>query len=129
MNPLTRIPRTYHRFSPLMAQLLRKEKIKSPDTNEYLLRVIKGPVTEHLPEDCLKVAASTKGRLVRVADYVKAIDQNRPIVFVIGAVAKGNPTMEVGYTQDAVCISKYPLTAAYAVTKLLIAFETLWGII
>lgn len=50
-----------------MAQLLRKEKIKAPDTNDYLLRVIKGPVTEHLPEECLKVAASTKGRIVKIA--------------------------------------------------------------
>jgi rRNA small subunit pseudouridine methyltransferase Nep1 len=66
---------------------------------------------------------------VKVTEYVKSIDQNRPIVFVIGAVEKGCPEMEVGYTQDAVSISKYSLTATCALTKLLIAFETLWGMI
>ena len=32
INPKIRLPRTYKRFSGLMAQLLTKLKIKSPDT-------------------------------------------------------------------------------------------------
>lgn len=47
--------------------------------------------------------------------YADEIPQNEPIVFVVGAVAKGNPGMEVDYTNDAICFSKYPLSAAYAI--------------
>ena len=33
------------------------------------------------------------------------INQNKPIVFVIGAVSKGNPGMEAQYVDESICIS------------------------
>lgn len=129
VNPLTRIPRTYHRFSPLMGQLLKKEKIRSADGLTNLLRICKGPVIDQLPKESLKVAASTKGKLVRLNDYLKEIDTKHPVVFVVGAVDKGNPSTEVGYTQDTVSISRYRLSSATVCAKLLIAFESLWNLL
>lgn len=61
--------------------------------------------------------------------YTNEIPQNEPIVFVVGAVAKGNPGMEVDYTNDAICFSKYPLSAAYAIEKILYAFEKKWSVV
>jgi hypothetical protein len=45
----------------------------------------------------VKIAFSTKARLVDMSKFAEKINQDKPLVFVIGAVAKGNPTMEVDY--------------------------------
>ncbi len=53
INPQTRIPRTFHRFAGLMVQLLHKFSIKSSDNASIkLMKVIKNPVTDHLPVGC-----------------------------------------------------------------------------
>lgn len=49
VNSKTRIPRTFKRFSGLMVQLLNKLKIRSADGNDMLLKVIKNPISRHLP--------------------------------------------------------------------------------
>ncbi len=49
INPKTRIPRTFKRFSGLMVQLLHRLKIRSADGNDMLLKVIKNPISRHLP--------------------------------------------------------------------------------
>lgn len=45
----TRIPRTFKRFSGLMVQLLHKLKIRSADGQEMLLKVVKNPISRHIP--------------------------------------------------------------------------------
>ena len=49
INPKTRLPRTFKRFSGLMVQLLHRLKIRSADGNDMLLKVIKNPMSRHLP--------------------------------------------------------------------------------
>ena len=49
INPKTRVPRTFKRFSGLMVQLLHRLKIRSADGNDMLLRVVKNPISRHLP--------------------------------------------------------------------------------
>jgi rRNA small subunit pseudouridine methyltransferase Nep1 len=49
INPKTRLPRTFKRFSGLMVQLLHRLKIRSVDGNDTLLKVIKNPISRHLP--------------------------------------------------------------------------------
>ena len=51
------------------------------------------------------------------------------MVFVVGAVDRGSPSVDVGYTQDTVSISRYHLAASTVCAKLLIAFESLWQIL
>ena len=60
ISPSTRIPRTFKRFSSLFALLLTKLKIRAVENSETLLKVIKNPVTNYFPANCLKVALSTK---------------------------------------------------------------------
>ncbi|KAK3738434.1 hypothetical protein QZH41_017068 [Actinostola sp. cb2023] len=55
INPQTRIPRTFDRFCGLMVQLLHKLSIHAADGPQKLLKVIKNPVTDHLPTGCRKM--------------------------------------------------------------------------
>ncbi|KAL9989642.1 hypothetical protein ACROYT_G004209 [Oculina patagonica] len=58
INPHTRIPRTFDRFCGLMVQLLHKLSIHAADGPQKLLKVIKNPVTDHLPTGCRKIGRS-----------------------------------------------------------------------
>jgi rRNA pseudouridine-1189 N-methylase Emg1 (Nep1/Mra1 family) len=56
------------------------------------------------------------------------VDICKPVVFIVGAVAKGNPTMEVDYFDEAYCISRYAMSASNCLGRLVSAFECAWGI-
>ena len=58
------------------------------------MRVIKNPITDHLPPDALKIGTSTKASLTKPRDFFKNKLKNGPIVIVVGAVSHGNPGME-----------------------------------
>ena len=81
VNPQTRIPRTAPRFAGLMVQLLHKFSVKASDTSMKLMKVIKNPVTDHLPVGCKKV------RNYCTADKFpkEKEEQNQPpFVFLVG---------------------------------------------
>ena len=80
-----------------MAQLLKKMSIRAEESSETLLKIITSPVTNHIPPESLKLALSTKGKLIKIQDFITERDFKEPVVFLVGAVAKGNPTMEVDY--------------------------------
>jgi len=72
-------------------------KIRATQTSETLLKIIKNPITDHVPLDCLKIGTSTKARLVDVNQYVKTIPRQKDVLFSVGAVSHGNPGMENDY--------------------------------
>lgn len=124
IHPQTRIPRTMKRFSGLIVQLLHKLSIRASDGPQKLLKVIKNPVSDHLPVGCKKYATSFSAkRVVRPKDIV-SLDE--PVVVVIGAMAHGK--VNVDYTEEEISISEYPLSAALACTKICSAFEESWGV-
>ena len=49
INPATRIPRTFKRFAGLMVQLLHKYSITASESSVKLMKVIKNPLSDHLP--------------------------------------------------------------------------------
>ena len=51
-----------------------------------LLQVIKNPVTDHLPAGCLKIGTSYHSD--QIVD-VRKFAEDKPIVFVVGAMAHG----------------------------------------
>uniref|UniRef100_A0A182N783 18S rRNA (pseudouridine-N1)-methyltransferase n=1 Tax=Anopheles dirus TaxID=7168 RepID=A0A182N783_9DIPT len=126
IDPQTRIPRTFKRFAGLMVQLLHKFSIKAADTQKKLMRIVKNPITNHLPVGCRKLAMSFSAKEVKNAKELVP-EGKEPIALVIGAFAHGN--LNLDYTEDVVSISNYPLSAALACTKLCSAFEEVWGII
>ena len=91
VDPSCKIPRTIKRFSCLMVQLLQKLKIRAVNSNKTLLKVIKNPVTDHLPLDTIKIGTSTKGEIVQMRKFAENINPKKPICYVVGAVSKGNP--------------------------------------
>jgi rRNA small subunit pseudouridine methyltransferase Nep1 len=93
-----------------------------------LLKIVESPVTKHLPSNCLRFALSTKGKLVDIFGLAKEVDVGRPVVFLVGAVAKGNPTMELDYYDEAYCISRYAMSASNCLGRVMSAFEDAWSI-
>jgi len=125
INPSTRIPRTFSRFAGLMVQLLHKYSITAADSSVKLLKVIKNPITDHLPAGCKKILMSYSSEAPKKPSTLVP-EGDDPIVFVVGAIAKGSITTD--YTEETISISNYPLSAALTCTKLCDAFEEAWGV-
>ena len=124
INPQTRIPRTFDRFCGLMVQLLHKLSIHASDGPQKLLKVIKNPITDHLPTGCKKIGMSFKAEdIVNVRDIVP---KDEPVVFVIGAMAHGK--VDCDYVEKEYSISNYPLSAALTCAKVCSAFEEVWNV-
>lgn len=125
INPQTRIPRTFKRFAGLMVQLLHKFSVRATDSPMKLLKVIRNPITDHLPVGCRKLGTSFSATtLVNPRDLVPS---DEPVTVVVGAVAHGQVNPE--YVESSVSISNYPLSAALTCTKLCCGFEEVWGVV
>ena len=128
INPKCRIPRTYNRFEGLFTVLLKKLKIRAKESSEVLLKVIKNPITDHLPTGSLIVTMNEKSRLVDRDQYaLNASKTNKHIVFAIGAISKGD--VEIDYHHDSISISSYPLSAGVVCGKVCDSFEKVWGVL
>ena len=127
INPQTRIPRTFKRFSGLMVQLLDKLSIRAVDGPAKLLKVIKNPITAHLPPVARKIGLEADAKLVDIQSWVMQLPKDKPVVFVVGAFAHGN--ISPPYIEEQISISSYPLSAALVCSKLTSAFESLWEIL
>ena len=126
--PECRIPRTFKRFSGLIVQLLHKMKIRAKDGRKTLLKVIKNPITSHLPPNCRIFAAEVDGQLVDVHDFAAALPDTTPVCFFLGAFAHGN-VERIDEVEARLSFSEYPLSGACAASRLVHAFERKWGII
>jgi len=129
VNPTVRIPRTFKRFAGLMVQLLHTLSIRSTTSPEKLLKVIKNPITDHLPPNCRKVTLSFDAPVVRVRDYLQDLGTTESICVFVGAMAKGSDTFADQYKDDAISISNYSLSASVACSKFCHAAEDIWEII
>ncbi|RCK64058.1 Ribosomal RNA small subunit methyltransferase NEP1 [Candida viswanathii] len=128
VNPSVRIPRTFKRFSGLMVQLLHKLSIRSENSKEVLLKVIKNPITDHLPTKCRKVTLSFDAEVKRVQDYVDTLDEDESICVFVGAMARGKDNFADEYVDEKIGLSDYPLSASVACSKFCHGCEDVWGI-
>eukprot|EP00924_Labyrinthula_sp_SR-Ha-C_P001360 maker-scaffold_44-snap-gene-1.93-mRNA-1 protein AED:0.02 eAED:0.02 QI:14/1/1/1/1/1/2/37/235 len=123
-----RIPRTFKRFSGLITQLLHKLKIQPIEENsEPLMKIIKSPIHKHLPPNSIVFSTTMKGELVEIDTFVKELNDKKPYVFIFGAFAHG--FLSPNYSHKDISLSEYPLSAAYAVSRLTNAFEKKWNIL
>lgn len=129
VNPQLRVPRTYKRFAGLMVHLLHKLSITAVNSNAKLLRVIKNPVTDHLPPGCRKIATSVKGRLVSLPEFVQTLPKDAPTVFIVGAMAHGSVEEVATYAEECIAMSEYPLSGAAALSRLCTAYENSLGVL
>ncbi|PVZ97374.1 hypothetical protein BB558_006658 [Smittium angustum] len=130
INPQVRIPRTFKRFSGLMVQLLHKLSIRSSSGTEKLIKVIKNPVTDHLPTNCRKICFSYDAPTVHLQTWIrKSLKPNETLVVSIGAMAHGKDDFADSYVDEKIGISEYPLSASVACSKVCCAMEDIWGIL
>lgn len=112
-----------------MVQLLHKLSIRSTTSQEKLLKVIKNPITDHLPPNCRKVTLSYDAPVVRVKDYIADLGHKESICVFVGAMAKGADTFADQFKDDAISISSFGLSASVACSKFCHAAEDVWDII
>lgn len=112
----------------ILAQLLTKYRIRAAESSEILLKVIKNPITDHLPMGAPIIATSEKSRIVDLDEYVKDIAKlNKPVVFVVGAISTGD--LNIDYNEDSISVSSYPLSAAVVCSKLCNSFEKIYDLL
>lgn len=128
VNPSVRIPRTFKRFSGLMVQLLHKLSIRLVNSEEKLLKVIKNPISDHLPTKCRKVTLSFDAEIKRVQDYVETLDEDESICVFVGAMARGQDNFADEFVDEKIGLSNYPLSASVACSKFCHGCEDVWGI-
>lgn len=108
--------------------MLTKYRIRAGESSEILLRVIKNPVTDHLPMGAPIIATSEKSRIVDLDEYVKDITKlKKPVVFVVGAISTGD--LNIDYNEDSISVSSYPLSAAVVCSKLCNSFEKIYDLL
>lgn len=101
--------------------------VRAADTTIKLMKVIKNPISDHLPVGCKKYVMSYTGKLVDHPRELVPKEEEEPVALVIGAFAHGN--VNVDYTEGSFSISNYPLSAALACSKLCNAFEEEWKVV
>jgi len=74
-----------------------------------------------------KIGTSSKAETIDLDAFVNTLDNNKPTVFVIGAISKGN--VEVDYTDCTISISRFSLSASVCCSKLCNSFEKVWGVL
>ena len=134
INPHIRIPRTYSRFAGLMVQLLHKERVRSTEGDETLMRVIPGSVSSVIPVDSRRFATSIAGRSVDPLEFAEVLSNLEDpsihadtIVLTFGCFADGHAVPN--YTEETIAVSDYPLSTPVTISKLINAFEHTWGIL
>ena len=139
INPKTRIPRTFKRFSGLFSQLFLKNEIGTGGTSdggkkEIFLKILNTKI-ENLIEDVPKILLSEKGRLVDIDIYCKNLEENlktkknKDICFIIGTNPKGDIDPMIKYNDDCISLSSFDLDSNIVCGKICSAFENAWGVL
>ncbi|KAI8115722.1 hypothetical protein FF38_12718 [Lucilia cuprina] len=130
VNPSIRIPRTFKRFSGLIVQLLDKLSIRSVNSEDKLLKVIKNPITDHLPHNCRKITLSSDAKPVTVQKYVEDnLEKDQSLCVFVGAIARGKDDFADEFVDEKVSVSQYPLSASVACSKFCHGCEDAWDIL
>lgn len=74
-------------FVNFLVQLLHKFSVRAAETSAKLMKVIKNPITDHLPAGCRKVATSFSAE--KPIKPSELVPQDAPIAFIVGAMAHG----------------------------------------
>lgn len=68
-------------------QLLQKFSIRATNGPEKLLKIIKNPITDHLPSDCRKIRLTeTAKQCTDVGDFVTTLPSGTPSVHIAHGV-------------------------------------------
>lgn len=128
VEPNCKMPGSLSKFCDMMAQCLQNFNVKAHGkSNVRLLRLIKNPVTQHLPLNSLKIGFSVSSKkLVNLQDYVCDMTGDINFVFVVGTMAHGK--IDSDYIDDFISVSELPLSAGTCVRRIYGAMEAKLGI-
>ncbi|MES1906882.1 MAG: hypothetical protein MHM6MM_000109 [Cercozoa sp. M6MM] len=141
VSPHCRIPPTFDRFCMLMVQLLHRMKIKAtggnnsdPTAQKTLLKVVKSPVTRHLPAAARRffVAASLQQEeeLTKLPAFAQEHATNTPVCVSIDCTAKVSTSGDAPeWTEGALQVSHYELAPSTLCTRVCTAFELHWDVL
>lgn len=134
VSPRTAIPPSLDKFCDLMSKVLQDLRVaprgKSVRGGMTLFRLVKNPVTRHLPVNSFKVGLScSTSKAVELRDYVSdlGVSDVENLVFVVGAMARG--AIDSDYLDDLVSVSGDHLSAASCLSRICIALERKWNIL
>ena len=138
VHPQMRVPRTARRFYGLMAELLVKFKVRGTAGSEPLLRVIKNPITSHLPVGTRRVVCTyNSDNTMDIREHAKSVVDSgteyadskgvNNVLYVVGAIAHGKITEE--WAEEDLCLSDYPLSASTVCSRITYAYECLHDIL
>jgi hypothetical protein len=85
--------------------------------SEKLLKVIKNPITDHLPSNSYKITFSFDAQPVKLGTYLAKIPEDQNVVGFVGAMAHGEDNFADGLVDDKIAISEYSLSASVACGK------------
>lgn len=112
-----------------MVQLLHRLSIRSLNGSEKLLKVIKNPITDHLPTLSHKITLSFDATPVRLSKYLPTIPDTHSIVVFVGAMAHGPDNFADHMVDEKIAISEYSLSASVACGKFCCAVEDLFDVL
>lgn len=123
INCKARIPRSVHRFRGLMQQLFTTRKIKSSE-GEVLMKIVKNPVSEHLPPNCIKFGLSQNAPVIDRAFFLEK--RSHGYAVFLNANQKGEDVFPEA--EFSVKLSNYPLSAFVCCTKVCGMLEEIYEI-
>lgn len=85
--------------------------------SDKLLKVIKNPITDHLPSNSYKITFSFDSTPVKLTSYLDKIPKEQNIVVFIGAMAHGEDNFADHLVDDKIAISQFSLSASVACGK------------
>ena len=83
--------------------------------------MVQNPITDHLPVNARIFGTSCTAEVVKPSEWVQKLPNDRPLVLVFGAMAHGK--IQIDYTTDFFSVSRYPLSGATAIARVMGAFE------
>lgn len=123
VSSTTRLPRSLHRFRGLMHQLFRERKI-TDGTGRVLMKIVKNPISEHIPPGSVRLGLSQSAER-RERAFFEAHKAHGYAVF-LNASQKGKDTFPD--TEFSLRLSDYPLSAFVCCTKACSIFEEIYGV-
>ena len=95
-------------------QLLHKERVRSTEGDETLMRVLPGSVSSIIPVDSRRFATSIAGRSVDPLEFAQVLSNLEDpavhadaIVLTFGCFADGHAVPN--YTEETISVSDYPV--------------------
>lgn len=127
VNPRTRVPRVFSRFSGLILQLLERGRIYSSPEREVLMKVVQGPVDKYIlgSTPCYGLSKGGKSFFKWIKEVKEVNEVKENYVFRINVVSKGEDNFGV---VPVLSLSEYSLSAATCCSKVCCAFEEIFGV-